>query len=113
MQNTNNIIYHAVLLTTIMVIMAQIVTSCASSLPIPRQEDLKQDRYNTLALDELRDGRALYVAKCSGCHSLYMPAQYSSSGWDTILTAMSPKAKITNDEAVRIRTYLTVYSNNN
>ncbi|MBI2428029.1 MAG: hypothetical protein HYV29_04415 [Ignavibacteriales bacterium] len=73
---------------------------------------MKQDRFNKLAIDELRDGRTLYVSKCSGCHSLYLPTQYSSSGWDTILTAMNPKAKVTEDEALRIRMYLTVYSNN-
>lgn len=90
-----------------------ILTGCVSSLPTPRKEDLKQDLFDTVGLNELFDGRTLYITKCSGCHSLYLPTQYSSSSWDTILTVMNPKAKVTNDEALRIRMYLTLYANKN
>lgn len=112
-RQTNIITLRPTTLLLGMVIVAQVLMSCTSSLPTPGKDDLKQDRFDTLSLDELLDGRTLYITKCSGCHSLYLPKQYSSQTWDTILTVMNPKAKITNEEASRIRMYLTVYSNNN
>lgn len=90
----------------------QIFISCSSSLPFPRNEDLNMRHSETVSLDDLLSGRELYVKKCSGCHSLYLPKEYSPAGWDTILTAMNQRAKITEEESSSIRVYLSMYSNN-
>lgn len=52
-------------------------------------------------------GRELFAAKCSGCHKLPYPIQFTNSEWDSILIPMQMKAKITDQERLQISKWLT------
>jgi hypothetical protein len=95
----------------IIMMIAHGMSSCASSLPTPTVEDTKKYSHRNYSVYELSAGRDLYIAKCSGCHSLHLPQQYTAATWDTILTNMNPRAKVNPKEAEQIRAYLTLYSN--
>lgn len=51
--------------------------------------------------------KLLYAKKCAGsCHRLYKPKEYTSEQWVKILAEMSKLAKLTDEEAGKIRKYL-------
>lgn len=85
---------------------------CASSLPQPTSADIEffQKTVPNITMEMIQNGRAVYVAKCSGCHGLYLPESYRADQWSQILTAMGPKAMISKDENEKIHLYLTLYS---
>jgi len=51
--------------------------------------------------------KRLYATKCAGsCHRLYKPKEYTSEQWVKILAEMSELAKLTDEEAGKIKKYL-------
>jgi cytochrome c5 len=51
-------------------------------------------------------GKRIYANRCGKCHALPTPAQYSVTRWDNILPIMIPRARLTNEEALHVRTWL-------
>jgi hypothetical protein len=39
-------------------------------------------------MQDLAHDRALYVAKCGGCHSLVLPRDYAADAWPRIIDEM-------------------------
>ncbi len=89
-----------------------ILAGCSASLPEPTESDLEQlQRYDPqLSIQSLRQSRTLYIQKCSGCHSLYLPERYSVTEWRGIMRTMGPKAKLNSNEDEKILKYVTLYS---
>jgi len=52
-------------------------------------------------------GRDLFASKCSGCHNLPNPLQFTNSEWDSILVPMRNKAKLSDEEHLKIFNWLT------
>ena len=50
--------------------------------------------------------RDLYADKCTACHRLHRPSEYSKEKWPPILERMAVKAKLTPEEADALREYL-------
>jgi hypothetical protein len=50
--------------------------------------------------------KELYADKCTSCHRLHRPTEYSREKWPTILERMAVKAKLTPEEAEELREYL-------
>ena len=50
--------------------------------------------------------RELYANKCTSCHRLHRPSEYTRQRWPTILERMAVKAKLTPEEARHLRDYL-------
>lgn len=103
-------ITQCILCAVVIMIAAQLISSCASSLPVPNDDDVHKYSLESNALNELITGRELYIAKCSGCHSLHLPQQFTASSWDTILASMKPRAKINEKESGLIRAYVNLYA---
>lgn len=55
---------------------------------------------------ELDVGRAEYIAKCSGCHTLYRPSRGDAAYWDRWVEAMAGHSRLTPEESGRIKGYL-------
>lgn len=70
--------------------------ACAGALPevTPAAESAYAVRWPTADAAQLRSGRALFIQRCSGCHSLPNPAKHDASGWDITLNKMSGKAHL-------------------
>jgi hypothetical protein len=74
--------------------------SCSSQLYIPIED------VNTVSLSDLKIGREIYVKKCSSCHQLHLPNQYSEKVWSANLNEMQTRAKISDGEKQLIYQYL-------
>jgi hypothetical protein len=55
----------------------------------------------------LDPARALYSAKCGGCHRLRQPSKIDPRKWPSILEKMSVKAKLTPDQKSQIGAYVS------
>lgn len=60
-----------------------------------------------VSVDNLLEGKVLYMNKCNKCHGLKKPSKYSAEKWTDNLNKMQERAKITDAEKKRIHTYLT------
>jgi mono/diheme cytochrome c family protein len=74
-----------------------------SNLYIPTPSDVTA----TATLDELTQGRALYIDNCDRCHGLYAPESFSSSRWKSVMTQMVPKTRMSSAEASLVTKYVT------
>jgi hypothetical protein len=83
-------------------------TSCtkssggSASLYIPTSADITSNA----TLDELTNGRALYVANCNSCHDLYNPDSYTPTQWKSILNSMGPKSGMSASQILLVTKYL-------
>ena len=50
--------------------------------------ELARARYAAASLDELSQGRALYVTRCAGCHALKSPGSLAPQEWRGEVRAM-------------------------
>ena len=90
---------------TIIVITLIIITvsfSCSSALYTPTESQ----QTASASLSQLKEGRKLYVQKCSSCHTLYLPEKYSKQQWQQFVDEMQQKASIDNLEKEQILKYL-------
>ena len=67
------------------------LAGCATVIPEPTMEMAGGD---AAALEALREGRSLYVNKCSGCHALIAPEVHSDVEWRDEVGEMLVKKKI-------------------
>jgi hypothetical protein len=74
-----------------------------SSLYTPTSADVTA----TATLQELQQGRILYIDNCNACHQLYSPDRYTPSEWRNILNGMSPKTGISSSEVQLVTKYVT------
>lgn len=79
-----------------------LVMGCTSALYQPKPEHFT----SATAFQEISAGRKAYVTKCSGCHHLYLPAQYSESAWKHNLDEMQDRSKINDQEKALIMKYV-------
>ena len=61
---------------------------------------------NEVSLEDLKEGRNLYVYNCASCHRLYSPNKFNTNEWKININKMQPKAKITDVEKQLIFDYL-------
>jgi mono/diheme cytochrome c family protein len=78
---------------------ALMVYGCSPSLYKPNVADAKVQ-------ESLLNGRKLYVARCSNCHNLHLPKEFSSEIWKKQLDLMQVRAGISDDEKKLILDYL-------
>jgi len=64
-----------------------------------------------ITMKELTDGRKLYIERCSNCHVLKSPSDYTSQQWEPILVRMTMRAHIYDEgQKQLIRNYLVAHS---
>jgi cytochrome c5 len=80
-----------------------LVVRCGSALYVPTTTDAEKSQ---TSLDTLVMGRKLYVAKCSSCHSLYLPQQYAKEDWTKILNDMQERSNMTDQQKETMSIYL-------
>jgi Dihaem cytochrome c. len=54
-----------------------------------------------ITMEMLRSGSRAYIRRCSGCHALHKPSQFTAQQWHPILIKMFEKAKV-RDSTTRI-----------
>lgn len=74
--------------------------SCSSELYQPIQGTDK------VSLEDLKEGRVIYVKNCASCHQLFLPAKFNNKEWETNLNKMQNRAAITDAEKQLVYQYL-------
>lgn len=93
----------------LMAALVLVLYGCASQLYQPASPNVLKARQvdPEITLEQLQSARKLYAAKCSSCHNLHLPNEYTVMQWPKILDKMQPKAKITDEEKKLLLAYLT------
>lgn len=74
-----------------------------SNLYIPTPSEVTA----TATLDDLTQGRALYIDNCVRCHGLYSPESFTSYQWKSIMASMAPKTPMTASDVNLVTKYVT------
>lgn len=91
-------------------LLAAALSGCAGSRAIPdptakHLEYAERGGYPS-TLPALKNGRKLYVNRCSGCHNLHKPTAFNSKEWPQIVLDMQNNAEINEDQVRDITRYL-------
>lgn len=80
----------------------------AGQIPQPTEQQSQQaaERWPGTTLGTLKEGRKLFVQKCSGCHNLPMPSKHSNEQWPKLIDEMAKKAKLNEEQKQLILRYL-------
>ncbi len=73
-----------------------LAAACAGALPevTPAVEAAYTARYPAADAEQLRTGRALFVQRCSGCHTLPGPGKHDATGWEKTVEVMRSRAHL-------------------
>lgn len=74
-----------------------------SSLYVP----VSSDATANATLEELQQGRTLYINNCGACHSLYSPDDFSAGNWKSIIPTMAPRTTLTAAQIILVTKYVT------
>jgi len=74
-----------------------------SSLYTPTSADVT----STATLQDLQQGRTLYINNCNSCHALYSPDDYASTQWKSIMNNMAPKTRLSSPEILLVTKYVS------
>ena len=91
------------------VVFGLVVSSCSKSgsgsgnLYNPTSADVTANA----TLDQLQQGRDLYVHNCNACHYLYSPDDFTAGTWPSILAQMAPRTNMNSSEVSLVTKYLT------
>lgn len=81
-------------------------------LPHPSPSDAERARgsWPTATVETLESGRKAYSARCSGCHTLFLPESHTPAEWAKALPEMEEKAKLRPGEHELIAQFLQTMS---
>jgi hypothetical protein len=89
-----------------------LAAACSAALDHPTAQDAEwaQSDWPGTTVQDLAQGRALYVDKCSSCHNLHLPSEYAPEEWKGYVAYMVTEAKLTPEEQTAIARYLAAAS---
>src|SRR4051812_34808766 len=84
------------------------LSACTSPVPRPNASATRaaRERWPGTTRVQLENGRSLFLARCSGCHNLPKPTDYSAQEWRPIVERMEPLAKLTNEQGELVLRYV-------
>ena len=85
------------------VLLALVVTGCAADVPRPTSVDANR---TNIPLARLEQGRAVYLDKCTRCHTPIGPRDVLAGDWPGHVANMAERSKISADEQQIIVDYL-------
>ena len=77
--------------------------SDTSSLYTPSSSNVT----TTATLQELQQGRVLYINNCGQCHGLVSPDNYTPTQWRSILPIMTPRTNMSASDVQLVTKYVT------
>ena len=84
-----------------------VMVSCKKSSTVSLYTPTSSDATTTATLEELQQGRELYINNCASCHDLYSPDDYSATQWRGIMSSMGTKTRMTSSETTLVTKYVT------
>jgi hypothetical protein len=98
-----------VLIASSVCLLAVLGTACTksnvdtSALYVPSGSDVT----SYASLQELQQGRELYINYCSSCHGLYSPDKFTVVQWKSILNSMTPRTSLNSSDISLVTKYVT------
>ncbi len=82
--------------------------ACSAALRHPTEQDAHAAgaQWPHTAVVDLERGRTVYVRRCSGCHTLYLPSAYAPEDWPALVEAMSGKARLTPEQQADVTRFV-------
>ena len=112
----------------VLLILFSLGLGCSGALPSPTELHLRElkkfhlskklseekgivelmSKIKNLRLKDLKRGRAIYIEKCSSCHHLYRPKEYSLTRWFEAVREMEEEqeVEITEEEKSLLLGYI-------
>ncbi len=89
-----------------------LAAACAAALRHATPDDvtLVAPRWPGTTVDDLERGRRFYVRRCSGCHTLILPAAHAPDEWPALVDAMAEKARLKPGEREDVVRFLVAVS---
>jgi mono/diheme cytochrome c family protein len=87
----------------IIFVVCGLLLACAPALYVP---DASVAERTGFGLDDLQQGRRLYVDHCGSCHQLHLPREYSLEKWRTELDSMQSRAKLSDSQKEQIYRFI-------
>lgn len=82
-------------------VLLMVVCACTSSKNTDTKKDesnpeliLAKERVPGITIEQLKHGNRVYIRKCSSCHALHKPSQYTAEQWHPILVKMFERSKV-------------------
>ena len=91
----------------IVVLIIIISFSCKKSSTGSLYTPSSADATATATLEELQQGRDLYINNCARCHDLYSPDDYTASQWKNIMPGMAPNTRMNTSQVTLVTKYVT------
>lgn len=96
---------------------ALFLSACSAKLIIPSQSDVDRvaTKYPGYSLNQLNEGKTLYMTYCKGCHGLKNPASKTEEQWNKIVPVMVKKVNrkkevLTSEQQESILKYVITMS---
>jgi cytochrome c5 len=86
--------------------------ACAAALSHPTAADALTvaERYPGTTVDDLERGRALYVRRCAGCHTLPLASAHTAAEWPEVIGEMAGRARLGPRDRADVERFLFVLS---
>jgi mono/diheme cytochrome c family protein len=102
MKKTNS----GILIAVIFVLFA--VYSCQKdNVTIDAYVPVAADATANASLEELQQGRKLFINNCADCHGLPSPDDYTATDWSSILNHMIPRTGMSQVQGTLVYKYVT------
>ncbi len=73
------------------------------------QMAIVQSRWPSSTTEEIKEGQVIYTTKCTSCHKAYNIPRFSEAKWLHEIDEMSPKARLTETEKLKLTKYILSY----
>ena len=73
-----------------------------------KEEVKNKEESATVSHEQFLEGKALSLTYCTKCHAEKNPNRGNMAQWDKWLDKMAPKAKISDEQKMKIRDYISV-----
>jgi hypothetical protein len=90
----------------VLIVLFSFVIGCKSTQKIPQKPPVVSE-VNVSTIEEINQGKDLYIQRCQRCHRLHAANEYNAADWANNLDDMQHKAKITDEQKILIFKYLT------
>ena len=78
-------------------------------IPDGKQIAVVEKRWPNTPVDDIMHGQTIFVSKCTECHKAYEITGFSEKKWLHEIDDMSPKAKLTADEKLKLTKHILSY----
>jgi hypothetical protein len=77
--------------------------------PSQKQLDVVEKRWPNSSVEDLKEGQKIFVTKCTECHMAYEITGFSEKKWLREIDHMAPKAKLTQEEKLKLTKHILSY----